>query len=67
MTPDEFGSFSAYAAFQTIMIAVFGLESFLTLNRARFDFGELDLMKYQFSVLVPVSYTHLTLPTIYSV
>lgn len=52
MTPDEFGSFSAYAAFQTIMIAVFGLESFLTLNRARFDFGELDLMKYQFSVLV---------------
>ncbi len=52
MTPEEFGSFSAYAAFQTIMIAVFGLESFLTLNRARFDFEESDLMKYQFSVLV---------------
>lgn len=51
MTTAEFSSFNNYAAWQQILLSIFGLESYLTINRARFDFDKRELQGYQFSVL----------------
>lgn len=51
MTTAEFSSFNNYAAWQQILLAIFGLESYLTINRARFDIERDELQAYQLSVL----------------
>ena len=51
MTTGEFGSFNNFAAWQIILLSVFGLESYLTINRARFDYSEKELQEYQFSLV----------------
>lgn len=51
MTAGEFGSFNNFAAWQIILLSVFGLESYLTINRARFDYSKQELQEYQFSLL----------------
>lgn len=51
MTTEQFGLFNNFAAWQTILLAIFGLESYATLNRARLDFDEKELRSYQFSLL----------------
>lgn len=45
MTNGEYGDFSVFTNWQATLLIVFGLESYTTVNRARFDFkkeGELD-------------------------
>lgn len=51
MTTAEFGLFNNFAAWQIIFLALFGLESYSTLNRARLDFYGKDLQNYQFTLL----------------
>src|SRR5690606_11417404 len=51
MTTEEFGTFNALAAVQTLFVVVFGLEAYRTVNRARFDFDRDELQRYQFSML----------------
>lgn len=51
MTQSEFGTFNAFSAIQILVIAFFGLESHLTINRARFDYNERELKSYQLSIL----------------
>lgn len=51
MTLEEFGLFNNYVAWQAIFLCIFGLESYLTVNRARFDYGGSRLQEYQFTVL----------------
>lgn len=45
MTKDQYGDFSVFANLQIVLLIICGLESYNTINRARFDFtseGELD-------------------------
>lgn len=51
MTTGEFGLFNNFAAWQSILLALFSLESYATLNRARFDYEGRELQNYQFTVL----------------
>ncbi len=51
MTRGEFGLFNNFAAWQIILVAICGLESYATLNRARLDYGEKELQEYQFTLL----------------
>lgn len=51
MTTGEFGLFNNFAAWQIILLAVFSLESYATLNRARLDMHGKELQEYQFTIL----------------
>lgn len=44
-TKEQYGDFSVFASWQTILLIICGIENYSTLNRARFDFtgeGEID-------------------------
>ena len=51
MTTGEFGLFNNFAAWQVILAAVFSLEAYATLNRARLDIHGKELQNYQFTLL----------------
>ena len=51
MTTGEFGLFNNFAAWQVILISVFSLEGYATLNRARLDIHGRELQNYQFTLL----------------
>lgn len=51
MTTGEFGLFNNFAAWQSILLSVFSLEGYASLNRARLDFNGRELQNYQFTLL----------------
>lgn len=42
LTNSQYGDFTVFASWQTIMLAVCGLEVYATINRARFDYTDSD-------------------------
>ena len=52
LTPKEIGDFSVFASSQAILLIICGMESYSTINRARFDYqGEKELDGYITSAL----------------
>lgn len=51
MTTGEFGLFNNFAAWLTILLSIFSLESYATLNRARLDYNGKHLQDYQFTLI----------------
>ncbi|RDB63922.1 hypothetical protein C1878_03810 [Gordonibacter sp. 28C] len=51
MTTGEFGLYNNFAAWQVILLSLFSLEGYATLNRARLDIHGKQLQDYQFTLL----------------
>lgn len=63
LTKEQYGDFTVFASWQAIMLVVCGLETYATINKARFDFqAEKDFNAYiSSSLILSTAFTALTL------